>query len=185
MVVITKPFGANLQVDLQTTKKLRKPLVEKRRRERMNRSLECLRVLLLRDTQHRALVNGKVQKAEVLEHTVLFLQNTGLRGTADGTQQQDFQDGFSTCLQRAAHFLQHNREGRRMEGALSTTLSRHLTHPGQLPTAPISPRSAHTQPKRQIEAQSETDGDHRNVATYCSPFCLKHAHRNVGTDSRR
>ncbi|KAJ8342296.1 hypothetical protein SKAU_G00322240 [Synaphobranchus kaupii] len=149
MEVITKPSGANLNMDLKTTRKLLKPLVEKRRRERMNRSLESLRALLLQRSQHQALASGRVEKAEVLEHTVLFLQSAGHRGAAEGRQQQDFQDGFSTCLQRAARFLRDDREGRRVEAALSVTLSRHLTHPGQVTRAPISPHSPHTQPKGQ------------------------------------
>ncbi|KAJ8275464.1 hypothetical protein COCON_G00072160 [Conger conger] len=144
MEVIMKPAGTSLKVDLKTSRKLLKPQVEKRRRERMNRSLESLRALLLQGSQHQALLSGRVEKAEVLEHSVLFLQSVGHRGAAEGRHQQDFQDGFSRCLQRAAHFLRDNREG-----ALSSALSHRLTHPGQVPRAPISPRSTHAQPKGQ------------------------------------
>uniref|UniRef100_A0A8K9Y6V1 BHLH domain-containing protein n=1 Tax=Oncorhynchus mykiss TaxID=8022 RepID=A0A8K9Y6V1_ONCMY len=77
---------------------LLKPQVERRRRERMNHSLESLRTLLL-VTQRR------VEKAEILEHTVLFLQNTG---------------------DRAAHSLGQEEEGLQLEAALNSTFSARL-----------------------------------------------------------
>ncbi|KAJ8342294.1 hypothetical protein SKAU_G00322220 [Synaphobranchus kaupii] len=132
--------------EVVTTTELLKPLVEKRRRERMNRSLESLRALLLQRSQHQALASGRVEKAEVLEHTVLFLQSAGHRGAAEGRQQQDFQDGFSTCLQRAACFLRDDRDGRRVEAALSITLSPSpdTPWPGHQSShqPPLSPHSA-------------------------------------------
>lgn len=54
--------------------------------------------------------NCRVEKAEILEHTVRFLQSISKEGPAradggDGGQTHSFQDGISTCLQRAARFL--------------------------------------------------------------------------------
>lgn len=51
-----------------------------------------------------------MEKSEILEHTVLFLQNTAKgdmtgAGGGGGGQKHSFQDGFSSCLERAAHFL--------------------------------------------------------------------------------
>nr|XP_025037059.1 transcription factor HES-7 [Pelodiscus sinensis] len=48
--------------------------MEKRRRDRMNRSLERLRILLLEATQDERLKNPKVEKAEILQKTVHFLR---------------------------------------------------------------------------------------------------------------
>ncbi|KAG5844784.1 hypothetical protein ANANG_G00166380 [Anguilla anguilla] len=105
----------------------------------MNRSLESLRALLLQGSQHQALASRRVEKAEVLEHTVLFLQSAAHRGAAEGSQQQDFQDGFSTCLQRAARFLRDSRAGRRGGGA--------ERHPVPSPDAPRpAPQSSHQPP---------------------------------------
>ncbi|KAF0031772.1 hypothetical protein F2P81_016327 [Scophthalmus maximus] len=114
-----------LQESKEATKdrKFLKSQVEKRRRERMNCSLECLRNMLqepqqLSETQHR------VEKAEILEHTVHFLQNsaredqTGAGG--GGGQKHSFQDGFSTCLRRAAHFLGPQGKGLFPGGTLDT-----------------------------------------------------------------
>ncbi|XP_035291245.1 transcription factor HES-2-like [Anguilla anguilla] len=193
MEVIMKSSGANLKVDLKTTRKLLKPQVEKRRRERMNRSLESLRALLLQGSQHQALASRRVEKAEVLEHTVLFLQSAAHRGAAEGSQQQDFQDGFSTCLQRAARFLRDSRAGRRGEGALSVTLSRHLTHLGPLPRAPISPHSAHTQPKGQSaqlggknwHCSQQHGATLRNSPSHQLRAALAHRHPNLPQPSHR
>ncbi|XP_041799276.1 transcription factor HES-2-like [Chelmon rostratus] len=91
--------------DAKAKRKSLKPQVERRRRERMNCSLESLKTLLLKRQKG---TERRVEKAEILEHTVLFLQNTGDRTGAEGGgggQKHSFQDGFSTCLQRAAQFL--------------------------------------------------------------------------------
>ncbi|XP_076592421.1 uncharacterized protein LOC143324097 [Chaetodon auriga] len=93
--------------DAKARRKSLKPQVERRRRERMNRSLESLKTLLL---QRQEGTERRVEKAEILEHTVLFLQTTatGDQTSAEGgggSKKHSFQDGFSTCLQRAAQFL--------------------------------------------------------------------------------
>ncbi|XP_075764124.1 transcription factor HES-7-like isoform X2 [Pelodiscus sinensis] len=56
-------------------RKMLKPLAEKRRRERINRSLEELRVLLLDRTRQQTLQNRKVEKAEILELAVRYLRD--------------------------------------------------------------------------------------------------------------
>ncbi|KAL4631410.1 transcription factor HES-7 [Arapaima gigas] len=48
--------------------------MEKRRRDRINQSLEALRLLLLQNTQDEKLRNPKVGKAEILESVVNFLK---------------------------------------------------------------------------------------------------------------
>ncbi|XP_005878840.1 PREDICTED: transcription factor HES-7 isoform X3 [Myotis brandtii] len=54
--------------------KMLKPLVEKRRRDRINRSLEELRLLLLERTRDQNLRNPKLEKAEILEFAVGYLR---------------------------------------------------------------------------------------------------------------
>uniref|UniRef100_A0A667WKT7 BHLH domain-containing protein n=1 Tax=Myripristis murdjan TaxID=586833 RepID=A0A667WKT7_9TELE len=102
-----------------------KSQVEKRRRERMNCSLERLRSMLLQESQQPD-VTHRVEKAEILEHTVLFLQKTAIGDTktaAGGGQQHSFQDGFSTCLQRAACFLGPQGKGLRLAATLDATFA--------------------------------------------------------------
>ncbi|XP_061839425.1 hairy and enhancer of split related-7 [Nerophis lumbriciformis] len=83
-------------------KKLMKSQVEKRRRERMNHSLDRLRVMLMHEPQQRGACERRVEKTEILETTVLFLHNTSKAKAASGPS---FQDGFSACLRSAARFL--------------------------------------------------------------------------------
>ncbi|XP_029306979.1 uncharacterized protein LOC115021007 [Cottoperca gobio] len=111
--------------DAKAERKSLKPQVERRRRERMNRSLESLKTLLL---QQQEATQRRVEKAEILEHTVLFLQNTyeGDKtrvGVGGVSQKQSYQDGFSTCLQRASRFLGHEGKGLWLGAALDASLA--------------------------------------------------------------
>uniref|UniRef100_A0A3B3VL22 Hairy and enhancer of split related-7 n=1 Tax=Poecilia latipinna TaxID=48699 RepID=A0A3B3VL22_9TELE len=104
--------------DATRKRKLMKSQVEKRRRERMNHSLERLRTMLLQEPQQKA------EKAEILEHTVLFLQRNAkeLREKMGG-QKYSFQDGFSSCLQRASQFLGPEGKGLWLGPVLDATFS--------------------------------------------------------------
>ncbi|KAG7314955.1 hypothetical protein KOW79_022258 [Hemibagrus wyckioides] len=118
---------------LKMDRKLLKPQVERRRRERMNRSLENLRLLVLQGPEQQAVSQRRVEKAEILEHTVLFLQSSIAEAkkpraedesSSDGHQ---FLDGFSACLQKAARFLQEQSEARGLHDSLSSSLHRCLS----------------------------------------------------------
>ncbi|XP_061445577.1 transcription factor HES-7.1-like [Rhineura floridana] len=88
-------------------KKLLKPLMEKRRRDRMNHSLDRLRVLLLEATRDERLKNPKVEKAEILQKTVQFLKTQPLSETKhkEDTLLQRYHSGYRECLTQATHFL--------------------------------------------------------------------------------
>uniref|UniRef100_A0A3Q2TBI9 Transcription factor HES-7.1-A-like n=1 Tax=Fundulus heteroclitus TaxID=8078 RepID=A0A3Q2TBI9_FUNHE len=116
------------EADEATSKrKLIKSQLEKRRRERMNRSLERLRTMLLQEpqqagTQHRA------EKAEILEHTVFFLhKNAKEHKEKTGGPTCSFQDGFSSCLQRASQFLGPEGKGLWLGPVLDATFSARFT----------------------------------------------------------
>ncbi|XP_034384907.1 transcription factor HES-5-like [Cyclopterus lumpus] len=108
--------------DAKAGRKSLKPQVERRRRERMNRSLESLKTLLL---QRQEAPQRRVEKAEILEHAVLFLQNTRRNGRAEGAGggHKHLQDGFSTCLQTAAQFLGPEGKGLWLGAALDASLA--------------------------------------------------------------
>ncbi|XP_031135501.1 transcription factor HES-2-like [Sander lucioperca] len=119
--------------DAKAQRKSLKPQVERRRRERMNRSLESLKTLLL---QRQEATQRRVEKAEILEHTVVFLQNTaegdktragGGNGGAEG-QKHSFQDGFSTCLHTAAQFLGPEGKGLWLGAALDASFAARFSH---------------------------------------------------------
>nr|XP_056719862.1 transcription factor HES-7 [Euleptes europaea] len=93
-------------------RKMLKPLVEKRRRDRINRSLEELRLLLLQRTHCQTLKNPKVEKAEILEIAVGYLREMnsakpqGADLPEDGTLQTCYMMGFRECLLGLAAFIQ-------------------------------------------------------------------------------
>ncbi|XP_036752110.1 transcription factor HES-7 isoform X7 [Manis pentadactyla] len=101
-----------------------KPLVEKRRRDRINRSLEELRLLLLERTRDQHAIfkasrlgsnlrNPKLEKAEILEFAVGYLRERS-RVEPPGVPRSPAQDaealascylsGFRECLLRLAAF---------------------------------------------------------------------------------
>ncbi|XP_069816067.1 transcription factor HES-7.1-like [Dendropsophus ebraccatus] len=89
-------------------RKLLKPQVERRRRERINSCLEQLRVLLSKAMKNeQKLKNPKMEKAEILEYTVEFLQSkmkSAERFHKD-LQSMDYQSGFQQCLQATVNFM--------------------------------------------------------------------------------
>ncbi|KAL9825566.1 LOW QUALITY PROTEIN: transcription factor HES-5-like [Geothlypis trichas] len=101
------PSAAFLEPDnLLTPKeknKLRKPVVEKMRRDRINSSIEQLKLLLEKEFQ-RHQPNSKLEKADILEMTVSYLkQQSQLQmktaGSFHKSSQFDFREGYSRCLQ--------------------------------------------------------------------------------------
>ncbi|XP_074527517.1 transcription factor HES-5-like [Halichoeres trimaculatus] len=96
----------NSQEHLTLTHKLRKPLVEKLRRERINSSIEQLKSLLGPEFLKQQ-PDSKLEKADILEMTVCVLRRLQQQ------QQQHKQavnsaavtQGYSRCVQEATHFL--------------------------------------------------------------------------------
>ncbi|XP_019478079.1 transcription factor HES-5-like [Meleagris gallopavo] len=89
--------------------KLRKPVVEKMRRDRINSSIEQLKVLLEKEFQ-RHQPNSKLEKADVLEVAVSYLkQQSQLQEPAfiHKNPEQDFNSGYLRCLKEAMHFLSY------------------------------------------------------------------------------
>ncbi|XP_030041713.1 transcription factor HES-5 [Microcaecilia unicolor] len=107
------PYSDFLGLDKLTAKeknKLRKPVVEKMRRDRINSSIEQLKLLLEREFQGQQ-PNTKLEKADVLEMAVSYLQVHGRPqiGTVASLHKEDtqgdFKEGYSRCFKEALHFL--------------------------------------------------------------------------------
>ncbi|XP_017288791.1 hairy and enhancer of split related-7 [Kryptolebias marmoratus] len=140
--------------DASNKKKLIKSQVEKRRRERMNRSLEHLRTMLLQEPQQGE-VQHRVEKAEVLEHTVLFLQKKAKERKTKGPR-SSFQDGFSSCLQRASQFLGPKGKGLWIGPALDATFAGRFT--GSHNDSAATQSRTHTQSILQMLRQRSKSG---------------------------
>ncbi|KAM3924645.1 transcription factor HES-7.1-like [Leptodactylus fuscus] len=102
------------EVGGKVVKKLLKPQVEHRRRERINSYLEKLRVLLSEAMKNeQKLKNPKMEKAEILECTVEFLQSkmTSPKRSHDNQPQfMAYHSGFQQCLQNTVNFITRNHQ---------------------------------------------------------------------------
>ncbi|XP_034037736.1 hairy-related 5 [Thalassophryne amazonica] len=108
-----KSLSAPKSPKQRNTRRVSKPVMEKRRRDRINSSLETLRHLMLENTQDEKLKNPKVEKAAILESVVQFLkadrevQSCPQQRPTAGLQ-PDYQAGMTSCLTRVRHFISQN-----------------------------------------------------------------------------
>ncbi|XP_053545847.1 transcription factor HES-5-like isoform X2 [Bombina bombina] len=72
------------------------------RRDRINSSIEQLRILLEKEFQKQQLPS-KPEKADILEMTVSFLQQ--YLAAKSPSPSQSYREGHSRCLQDSLHFL--------------------------------------------------------------------------------
>ncbi|XP_034021780.1 transcription factor HES-5-like [Thalassophryne amazonica] len=93
---------SNSQEHLTLSHKLRKPVVEKLRRERINSSIEQLKSLLGPEFL-RQQPDSKLEKADILEMTVCFLRR--LQQQNQAVDSAAVHQGYSRCVQEVAQFL--------------------------------------------------------------------------------
>lgn len=90
---------------------LRKPVVEKMRRDRINKCIEQLKSLLkpeLKSSQPCC----KLEKADILEMAVIYLKNTAdthARSYTDA-HARSYADGYSRCIEETARFLSAHKQ---------------------------------------------------------------------------
>ncbi|XP_056131283.1 transcription factor HES-2-like [Lampris incognitus] len=82
-------------------RKTMKPLMEKRRRARINDSLDHLKNLILPLTGRDKNRHSKLEKADILEMTVKFLSDIPPVNTKAGS----YKEGYKACLQRVSALL--------------------------------------------------------------------------------
>uniref|UniRef100_A0A3P8RBY6 Hairy-related 9 n=1 Tax=Astatotilapia calliptera TaxID=8154 RepID=A0A3P8RBY6_ASTCA len=103
-----------------------KPIMEKRRRARINESLGQLKTLILDALKKDSSRHSKLEKADILEMTVKHLRNlqrvqmTAL--SADATVLSKYRAGFNECMNEVTRFLSTS------EGVNSEVRSRLLNH---------------------------------------------------------
>ncbi|XP_018420317.1 PREDICTED: transcription factor HES-7-like [Nanorana parkeri] len=121
------------------SRKVLKPVVEKQRRDRINRSLDEMRVLLLKLTGNQKLCNPKMEKAEILELAVIYVRNIMRTKSHDphrwvSPAEKFYLTGFRDCLDRTEDFI-HDispTAKARFLGDLQTHLQHKLRFPKQL-----------------------------------------------------
>ncbi|XP_029369181.1 hairy-related 5 [Echeneis naucrates] len=129
----------------RSVRRVSKPLMEKRRRERINQSLETLRLLMLESSHNEKLKNPKVEKAEILESVVQFLKSEKevdrvLPREQTCTRQHNYNDGVRTCLLRVSRFMATKGQGSEATGGDPVQAS--FAHP-EPHTHPSSPGDIH------------------------------------------
>ncbi|KAA0716279.1 Transcription factor HES-7 [Triplophysa tibetana] len=83
------------------TKRILKPVIEKKRRDRINQRLDELRTLLLDNTLDSRLQNPKLEKAEILELTVDYIKKKTQKprqSQGDSNKNSDPQDTYAPAL---------------------------------------------------------------------------------------
>ncbi|XP_069803944.1 transcription factor HES-5 [Dendropsophus ebraccatus] len=110
--------------------KLRKPIVEKMRRDRINNSIEQLKLLLEKEFNKQQ-PNVKLEKADILEMAVSYLQQQKDQPQSIPVErlQQDYNQGYSWCVKEAMQFLCHYPTG----GETQKQLLNHLKVPQNNP----------------------------------------------------
>ncbi|KAJ0023125.1 hypothetical protein NQD34_003024 [Periophthalmus magnuspinnatus] len=91
-------------------KPLRKPVVEKLRRERINSSIEQLKSLLCAEFLQQQ-PDSKLEKADILEMAVIVLTRLQQQNGAVG-------QGYSRCAQEMTHFMSKENLNSQSQGLL-------------------------------------------------------------------
>ncbi|CAG2112405.1 unnamed protein product [Medioppia subpectinata] len=92
---------------LNSYQRLTKPLIEKRRRARINLCLTQLKEMIIDSGRHNIQnPKCKYEKADILELTVEYLQNMHFKQQMDkNVSKQSFNAGFDECLKQVQHFM--------------------------------------------------------------------------------
>uniref|UniRef100_A0A3B1JE21 Hairy-related 1 n=1 Tax=Astyanax mexicanus TaxID=7994 RepID=A0A3B1JE21_ASTMX len=85
-------MGTPKMANRRASKRILKPVIEKKRRDRINQRLDELRTLLLDNTLDSRLQNPKLEKAEILELTVDYIRKRSSIGTESKDSNKDSLD---------------------------------------------------------------------------------------------
>ncbi|XP_050298274.1 enhancer of split mbeta protein-like [Anthonomus grandis grandis] len=90
-------------------RKVMKPMLERKRRARINRCLDELKELMVTALQSEGENVSKLEKADILELTVRHLHNLKRQHQLILPQEQSYADrfraGFTQCAQEVSHFI--------------------------------------------------------------------------------
>lgn len=158
-------------------RKINKPLIEKRRRARINDCLAQLKTIVLEANETKSPRPSKLEKADILEMTVEFVKNKLNRDneaknvkslTTDDNL--DYVAGYSKCLSEISKFLEQTRPEhytlqQDLLGHVSEKLRHHLTKEekqGHTKNMPISPVCKPTH-KQKCQSEEAIDLSVSNV----------------------
>ncbi|KAL3871657.1 hypothetical protein ACJMK2_039641 [Sinanodonta woodiana] len=91
-------------------RKMKKPIIEKKRRDRINHYLEELKDILLENVTKTDAPISKLDKSDILEMTVKYIQqlqkqvNTSTAASED-TVAKEYKSGYEKCTRETIHYL--------------------------------------------------------------------------------
>ncbi|XP_075695558.1 transcription factor HES-5-like [Rhinoderma darwinii] len=100
-------YCANGQKSKSSLRRLRKPVVEKLRRDRINSSIKQLRLLLESEFQSHQ-PNSKLEKADILEMTVHYLKHRHLQVNVTLCSTRSPSQGYNRCLDETLQYLSYS-----------------------------------------------------------------------------
>uniref|UniRef100_A0A336MB90 CSON013608 protein n=1 Tax=Culicoides sonorensis TaxID=179676 RepID=A0A336MB90_CULSO len=111
-------------------RKSNKPIMEKKRRARINNCLEQLKKILLENVNKDSAQHSKLEKADILEMTVKHLQQIQrkqliLAVSLDRSVLEKFRTGFAECAAEVKNFIGQMSD---LDPAIRQRLSNHLEH---------------------------------------------------------
>ncbi|XP_033642402.1 transcription factor HES-1-like [Asterias rubens] len=160
------PIDTSNKPKMHEGRKSSKPLMEKRRRARINDSLGQLKTLILEATNKDSSRHSKLEKADILEMTVKYLRNMQRQHmsaamTNDPNLLNRYRLGYSECISEVSRFLNNGSETPNVE--VQTNLIGHLANCCSPQGTPAKqqqqqPQQAQSPPQQQqvTYAQSQT-----------------------------
>jgi len=112
-------------------RKVMKPMLERKRRARINRCLDELKELMVTALQSEGENVSKLEKADILELTVRHLHNLKRQHQLILPQEQSYADrfraGFSQCAQEVTHFITSPAPSEMVDPVTGRKLLQHLS----------------------------------------------------------
>ncbi|XP_064162362.1 transcription factor HES-5-like [Anguilla rostrata] len=135
------------------TNKLRKPMVEKMRRDCINSSIEQLKSLLGPAFLQQQ-PDSKLEKADILEMAVFYLKRQQKQPVSSSSS--PVSQGYSRCVQEIKHFLSR-------EEVMSQSQRRLLNHFQNLPSSSDMTKSQSLLPQLNSPARQTTSKEETSV----------------------
>ncbi|ENN70555.1 enhancer of split mbeta protein [Dendroctonus ponderosae] len=111
-------------------RKVMKPMLERKRRARINRCLDELKEIMVTALQSEGENVSKLEKADILELTVRYLHNLKRQNQLIIPQEQSYADrfraGFSQCAQEVTQFISTPAPSEAVDPAAGRKLLQHL-----------------------------------------------------------
>lgn len=111
-IKMSPPVADSTKEDTKATqRRINKPLIEKRRRARINDCLTQLKNIVLEAQESQSPKPSKLEKADILEMTVDFIKKRTASNSnedcyhGDKNQRMDYMAGYTGCLTEVSRFL--------------------------------------------------------------------------------